>query len=328
MSICQLVMKALVLKGKGQSLQYSDISDPQPNEGEVIVQVKTAALNRRDYFITQGLYPGIIFPCVLGSDGAGTCEGREVMINPNNNWGDNSHFQSKQYHILGLPKPGTLAEFVAVGADRLVDKPAHLTWEQAAALPLAGMTAYRALFTKGRVQAGDQVLVTGIGGGVALFLLQFAIAVGATVFVTSGSSEKIARAMEMGAVGGVNYRDDNWHQQLITQAGGFDVILDSAGGASFVPLPKLCNPGGRIVIYGGTLGKIPEVSPQIIFWKQLSILGSTMATDAEFVAMVNFVGQHQIVPVVDSVFDLKNGNAAFEKLAQSDQFGKIVIKIS
>ncbi|MDX1940625.1 MAG: zinc-binding dehydrogenase [Saprospiraceae bacterium] len=321
-------MKALVLESKNQAIQYKDVPDPQPSEGQVIVQLKSAALNRRDYFITQGLYPNIIFPCILGSDGAGLYNNREIIINPNNNWGDNTHFQSKEYHILGLPKQGTLAKYIAIGEDRLVDKPVHLTWEQAAALPLAGMTAYRALFTKGQVKAGDRVLITGIGGGVALFAMQFAIAAGAKVFVTSGTVEKITKAMEMGAAGGVNYNDKNWNQQLVEQAGSFDIILDSAGGESFVPLPKLCNPGGRIVIYGGTLGKIPEISPQIIFWRQLSILGTTMATDAEFKDMIHFVNEYKILPVVDSVFDLKHGNAAFEKLAQSDQFGKIVININ
>jgi len=321
------MMKALVLEGKNQALQYKDVENVQPAEREVIVQLKAAALNRRDYFITQGLYPNIKFPCILGSDGAGLYNNREVIINPNNNWGNNSNFQSKEYHILGLPKQGTLAEFVAVNPDRLIDKPSHLTWEQAAALPLAGMTAYRALFTKGQMRPDDKVLITGIGGGVALFAMQFAIASGAKVFVTSGSSEKIAKALEMGAAGGVNYRDDNWSQELAARAGGFDVILDSAGGESFIPLPKLCNPGGRIVIYGGTLGKIPEISPQIVFWRQLSILGSTMATDSEFKDMIHFVNKNKIIPVVDSIYDIKNGNAAFEKLAQSDQFGKIVINI-
>ncbi|MBK7871422.1 MAG: zinc-binding dehydrogenase [Saprospiraceae bacterium] len=321
-------MKALVLEGKNQSSIYKNVEDVQVAEGEVIVQIKAAALNRRDYFITQGLYPSIKFPCILGSDGAGLYNNREIIINPNHNWGNNSTFQSKEYHILGLPKQGTLAERIAVNPDRLVDKPSHLTWEQAAALPLAGMTAYRALFTKGQIQAGDKVLITGIGGGVALFAMQFAIAAGAKVFVTSGSSEKIAKAIEMGAAGGVNYNDKNWNQQLVEQAGSFDIILDSAGGESFVPLPKLCNPGGRIVIYGGTLGKIPEISPQIIFWRQLSILGSTMATDSEFKDMIHFVNKNKIIPVVDSIYDIKDGNAAFEKLAQSNQFGKIVITIN
>jgi len=320
-------MKALVLEAIKTPLKYKDLPEPEPESDEVLVQLKAAALNRRDYFITQGLYPNIKLPIILGSDGAGTHEGREVIINPNIKWGDDPAFQSKEYRILGLPKDGTFAEAVAVERRKLADKPSHLTWEQAAALPLAGMTAYRALFTKGGLKAGHHVLITGVGGGVAQFALQFAVAAGASVFVTSGSKEKIAKAMELGAEGGANYREEGWDKKLAEQATGFDIIIDSAGGEGFPPLLKLCYPGARIVIYGGTLGKISHVSPQIIFWKQLSILGSTMATDEEFHAMVKFVNQHQIVPAVDSVFPLADGNQAIEKIAKSEQFGKVVLSI-
>lgn len=320
-------MKALILRGKDQLLEYADVPSPKPKSGEVIVQLKAAALNRRDYFITKGLYPGIVFPIIMGSDGAGICEGREVLINPNIKWGENPEYQSDEYHILGLPKNGTFAEYVAVEAEKIMDKPKHLSWEQAAALPLAGMTAYRALFTKGGLRPEQHVLITGVGGGVAQFALQFAVAAGAKVFVTSGSEEKIAKAMELGAAGAANYREAGWDKKLAKEATGFDIIIDSAGGESFPPLLKLCYPGARIVIYGGTMGKISHVSPQIIFWKQLSILGSTMATDEEFIAMVNFVDKHKIAPAVDSIFPLAEGNKALEKIAKSEQFGKVVLKI-
>lgn len=320
-------MKALILEGKNQTIQYKDMPNPEPGQGEVVVQLKAAALNRRDVFITQGLYPGIKFPIILGSDGAGLYNNREVIINPNNDWGDKPEYQSKKYHILGLPQNGTFAEQVVVNEDRLVDKPNHLSWEQAAALPLAGMTAYRALFTKGKLQKGDDLLITGIGGGVAQFVLQFAVAIGANVYVTSSSDEKIERAKELGAKGGANYRKDNWNEQLSEQAGSFDVIVDSAGGSGFTPLLKLCKPGARVVIYGGTRGKVPEISPQIIFWKQISILGTTMSTDGEFKDMIDFVNKHQIIPIIDSVYDIKDGAEAFQRMSNSDQFGKIVIRI-
>jgi NADPH:quinone reductase-like Zn-dependent oxidoreductase len=318
-------MKALVLHAIHEQPRYVDYADPMPAPGEVLVQVRAAALNRRDYFITQGLYPGIVLPIILGSDGAGVCEGRDVIINPNINWGDNAAVQSKHYNILGLPKNGAFAEQVAVAADRLHDKPAHLDWAQAAALPLAGMTAWRALFTKGQVQPGHHVLVTGAGGGVALFAIQFALAAGAQVFVTTGSHEKLERAKQLGASGGAIYRDSDWDRQLAAQCAGFDVVIDSAGGPGFPSLLKLCNPGARVVIYGGTVGKIPDVSPQLIFWKQLAILGSTMANDTEFKAMLEFVNLHHIVPIVDSVFDLADGAKAFKRLAANTQFGKIVL---
>lgn len=320
-------MKALVLEGRNQAVKYKEVPNPEPGHGEVAVQIKAAALNRRDVFITQGLYPGITFPIILGSDGAGLYNNREVIINPNNDWGANDAFQSKKYHILGLPKNGTFAEQLIVNEDRLVNKPKHLSWEQAAALPLAGMTAYRALFTKGKLESGHDVLVTGIGGGVAQFVLQFATAAGANVYVTSGSDDKIERARALGAKGGANYKKEDWDKQLGEQAGAFDIIVDSAGGSGFTPLLKLCKPGARIVVYGGTLGKIPEISPQIIFWKQISILGTTMSTDEEFKDMVEFVNKHQIVPIVDSVYDIKDGAEAFERMANSDQFGKIIIRM-
>ncbi len=320
-------MKALVLTKKGASLQYSHVVDPKVGEGEVVIKLRTAALNHRDVFITQGLYPGVIFPCVLGSDGAGTYQDREVIINPNVNWGDHDHFQSKKYHILGAQQQGTFAQYIAVPMAKLAKKPVHLTWEQAAALPLAGMTAYRALFTKGQIKAGEKLLITGIGGGVALFVMQFALAAGAEVFVTSGSFEKLEKATVLGASGGVNYMEADWDKHLLQQTEGFDLIIDSAGGAGFTALPKLCKSGGRIVLYGGTQGKIPDLSPQPIFWKQLSIHGSTMATDEEFHKMVAFVNEYQIIPIVDSIYDIKDASVAFEKMNKGHQFGKIVFTI-
>lgn len=320
-------MKALVLTEPNAPLQYTDFADPKAGEGEVVIKLKYAALNHRDVFITKGLYPGVVFPCVMGADGVGTYQDREVIINPNNNWGNNIHFQSKQYHILGAQKPGTFAQYISIATSKLADKPEHLTWEQAAALPLAGMTAYRALFTKAQIQAGENVLITGIGGGVALFLLQFAIAAGAKVFVTSSSFEKMEKAVAMGASGAANYGEANWDKTLLQQTDGFDVVLDGTGGASFAPLLKLCRPGARVVIYGGTLGKIPDLSPQLIFWKQLSIHGSTMATDEEFTNMIHFINKYQIVPIVDSIFDIDHALPAFERMDRGQQFGKIILRI-
>lgn len=320
-------MKALTIPEKGAALHYTDVLDPKAGEGEVVIKLKTAALNHRDVFITQSLYPGVVYPCILGSDGAGTYQDREVIINPNNDWGDNINFQSKSYHILGAKKAGTFAQYIAVETSKLADKPAHLSWEQAAALPLAGMTAYRALFTKAQVKAGDSILITGIGGGVALFILQFALAIGARVYVTSGSDDKLEKALQLGASGAVNYKNENWDKILLEQCNGFDVILDSAGGSGFALLPKLCNPGAKIITYGGTLGKIPDLSPQPIFWKQLSILGSTMATNEEFHKMIHFVNEYQIVPIIDAVYNLKDAPTAFEKMNKGQQFGKIVFTI-
>ncbi len=320
-------MRALVLEGKDTPLTVKDWPDPQPKENEVVVDIKAAAFNRRDFFITQELYPGIRYPGILGSDGAGTIDGREVLINPNIGWGDNPNCQSKSYTILGMPTFGTMAEKVAVGADRIIDKPAHLSWEEAAAIPLGGLTAYRATFTRGAMKSSDTVLINGVGGGVATFALQFALAIGAKVFVTSGSQEKIDKAVALGAAGGVSYKKEDWWKDMMEQSGPIDLIIDSAGGPGFNNLIRLCNNAARIVMYGGTLGSIPKLSPQRIFWKQLSILGSTMGNDQEFVDMVQFIDEHKIKPAVDRVYSLEEAPKAMEQMKNSTQFGKLVVKI-
>jgi NADPH:quinone reductase-like Zn-dependent oxidoreductase len=206
--------------------------------------------------------------------------------------------------------------------------PAHLSYEQGAALPLAGLTGYRAAFTRAQVQAGERVLVTGIGGGVALVTAQLCAARGAEVWVTSGSDDKLARAQALGLRGGANYNADSWVKDLLRQAGGpFDVIIDSAAGAAFNSLLDAAASGGRIVFYGGTLGAIPQLPPAKVFWKQLSILGSTMGTGQDFDDMLALVGEHRIVPVVDEVFALAQGEAALRRLERGQQFGKVVLQI-
>jgi NADPH:quinone reductase-like Zn-dependent oxidoreductase len=207
------------------------------------------------------------------------------------------------------------------------DIPEHLNFTEAAALPVAGVTAYRALYVRGAVEPGNRILITGTGGGVALLAVQFAIASGHEVYVTSGSDEKIQAAMKLGAVGGVNYKSDDWAKSLRKQAGGFDVIVDSAGGAAFGQLPKLCNPGGRIVIYGGSLGHIEKLSPQVIFWRQISVLGTSMGSPNDFSNMINFVDEHKIKPVIDSMYDFEQANEALARLAAGDQFGKVTLSI-
>lgn len=321
-------MKALVLKELYQSIDYQEVELPMPAPGEAAVRLHAAALNRRDWWITQGQYSKIQLPVILGSDGAGEYRGKAVVINPSLDWGDDPRFQGKSFRILGLPENGTFAEYVRAPRRNLAPMPAHLSWEQAAALPLAGLTAYRVLFTRCRLRAGERVLISGVGGGVALTAMQFALAAGAEVFVTSGSAEKMEKAVTLGAKGGVNYRETGWDKRLKETAGGFDVIIDSAGGDGFAAFPGLCNPGARIGVYGGSLGKINGLSPQILYWKQISILGSTMGTHAEFRKMLAFVEKHKIVPVIDSVFPLEQGNAALERMGKSGQFGKIVLRIA
>src|SRR3712207_4759258 len=206
-------MKAIRLQDLDgpDSLNYEDVPEPEPSPGETIVRLHAAALNRRDVFATYGQYPGVradILPCVLGSDGSGEvvargegadgpAEGAEVVINPALYWGDDPRKPGKEYRILGLPDDGTFAEFVKVPTDSVFPKPSHLSHEEAAAIPLAALTAYRALVTRGEVKEGETVVVPGIGSGVATFVVQMAAALGARVFVTSGSDEKIEKAKEL-----------------------------------------------------------------------------------------------------------------------------------
>ena len=331
-------MKAAFIEAINQSVVVRETDKPIPGNGEVVVKVKAAALNHRDVYIQQGLYAKIKLSVIPGSDGAGIVTdigegvkkqlvGEEVIINPGLNWGDNDHFQSKDFKILGMPDNGTLAEYVKVPADAVFPKPAHLDFTAAAALPLAGVTAYRAAIVRGHIKKGHKVLITGIGGGVAQMALLFAMAAGAEVYVTSSEAGKIEKARDFGAKGGANYKEVNWSKKLTDTAGRFNVIIDGAGGPGFASLVEIADYAGRIVMYGGTAGNIEKLSPQRIFWKQLQIIGSTMGTPAEFAAMTQFVNQHRINPFIDKVFPLDETEEAFKRMDEGKQFGKIIVKI-
>ncbi|MCC6726518.1 MAG: zinc-binding dehydrogenase [Saprospiraceae bacterium] len=320
-------MKALVLEEKNQLPRYTEREVPALAQDGVWVEIKAASLNHRDVWIMKGQYAGLKYPVIPGSDGAGFFEGKEVILQPGSGWGSDKKFQANSYQILGLPSDGTFSERVQVQRSQIFPKPPHLSMEEAAALPLAGLTAYRVLFSRCNAQAKEKLLVTGAGGGVALFCIQFALKAGLEVYVTSGEDSKIDKVKAMGVQGGANYKSGDWVGELKRQSGGFDLIIDGAGGPDFANLIKLANPGARIGIYGGTNGAVPNFSLQPVFWKQLSILGSTMGSEQDFADMLAFVNAHQIVPVLDSVFDLADGAKAFERMEHGQQFGKIVLKM-
>jgi NADPH:quinone reductase-like Zn-dependent oxidoreductase len=250
------------------------------------------------------------------------------VINPSLDWGEDARAQGPRYRILGLPENGTYAERVAVPAANLFPRPAALSWTQAAAVPLAGLTAYRALVTRARVAPGETVVVTGVGGGVATFALLFARHFGARVFVTSGSDDKIARAVELGAAGGVNYHHEGWGKALQALCdGGPDVLIDSAGRDALPTLIDVARPGARIVTFGATTGSPTMVEVRRIFWKQISLLGSTMGTPEEFGAMLALFEGGTLTPVVDRVFPLADTAQAHARMDQAGQFGKIVLNV-
>jgi len=323
-------------------LRYEDVPYPEPGPGEVVVRLSHAALNRRDLFATHSQYPGAkpeALPVVLGSDGAGVVaakgestdgpeEGAEVVINPALGWGDDPEAPGKEYRILGLPEDGTFAEMVKVPAENVLTKPAHLSPKEAAALPLAGLTAYRALFARGGLKAGETVLVPGVGGGVATFLVQMAAAAGARVFVTSGSDEKIEAAKGLGAEGGVNYRSEGWSKELKGMAGPVDLSMDSVGGETFGALVSLARPGGRIVSFGATAGPVDRLVLPRIFLKHLTVLGTAMGTPEEFGAMLRFYEDHDLRPTIGARFPLEETAAALRHMEEGAGMGKIVLEIT
>ena len=320
-------MKALVLAREKHPLVYQDVPEPQPGDGRSLVSLRAAALNRRDYWITQGMYPGVSTPCILGSDGSGVAGDRDVIICPGIAWGDSQRAQQAGFRILGMPDDGTFAESVAVPTVLLHDKPSHLSWHEAAALPLAGLTAYRALVVQAGLQPGQMILISGAGGGVAVFAVQFAVALGANVFVTSSSDEKIGRAMELGAAAGANYRTDGWTKEFRKRYGSMDVVIDSAGGEGYNDLLGLLRPGGRIVSYGVTAGSPGKLDMFRVFWNQLHIVGSTMGSPDDFTAMLQFVNEHRLHPVVDRVVPLAHGSELIASMGGMSQFGKLVLDI-
>jgi zinc-binding alcohol dehydrogenase/oxidoreductase len=330
-------MRALQLTAVNQ-LAVTDVHDPIPAAGEVLVAVKAAALNHRDVWIKTGQYAGLKFPSIPGSDGAGVVIaaggpeheswiGRDVIINPCFGWGSSEHAQDPKFTILGLPRDGTLAQKIAVPVGQLSPRPAHLSWEEAAALPLTGLTAYRAVFSRAGLKPSDRVLITGIGGGAAVFALQFALLIGAEVWVTSSSPEKISRAVALGAKGGFDYTKPEWPAEAAKVTGGFDVIVDSAGGDGFEKLLDLSAPGARVVFFGATRGN-PSVLPmRKVFWRQISLLGTTMGSPADWRAMVDFTALHHLKPIVSEVFSFARVADAFALMERGGQFGKIVVRM-
>jgi len=333
-------MKALLLVDEKQdTIRLSDVPIPKYDDNEVLIKIKSAALNHRDEWCRELKYPGIKYGVVLGSDGCGVVEkvgknvdtkwlNKEVVINPNINWGNNLTAQSEDYQILGMPTNGTFAEYISVPVHRIFEKPTHLSSDEAAALPLGGLTAYRAVFNKGKIEERMKVFVSGIGGGVAQFVFQFCKSIGAKVCTNSGSPEKIERAMALGVAACYNYNDEHWVKNAIAESGKFDVIIDSAGGNNINHYLKMITRGGKIVHYGSTTGMPQNFDIFTLFYSQASINGSTMGNDEEFRLMIDFVNQHKIKPIIDSVRPFAHIISAFDEMKAGKQFGKLVVKMS
>src|ERR1700680_4023527 len=301
--------------GATEKLHVEEIERPVLGAGEILVKIKRAAFNRRDVFITQGLYPGITVPVTPGSDGCGEVAadgsgggdppiGTPVVINPEIGWDDDPSTLTANARIVGMPADGTFAEYVVVPAQNVNRKPANLIDDEAAAIPLGGMTAYRATFTRGQISKDDVVLIPGVGSGVQTFVLLYAVHVGAKTIVTSGSDEKLARKLA---------------------GGGPTLVVDCNGGEVLARCLDIARLGARVAIYGGTNGD-SKIRPYSIFWKHLSVLGSSMGSPADFAAMLKLF-EAGLKPVIDHVYPMDDVAGAAERVLKGEQMGKVVLAI-
>lgn len=331
-------MKAAVLDQSDFSMHIEEVAIPELKADEVLIKIKAASLNHHELWPMTEKNLHSNFPIIPGSDGAGDvvdvgaeCDKswlhKKVVINPSLNWGGSRHIYGNSFEILGYPKNGTFAEYVAIEEKYVYEIPSHLTYEEAATVPLAGLTAYRALFTKGQLNRKSKILITGIGGGVAQWALFFALKMDVQVYVTSGQDDKIQKAITAGATGGANYKNENWKKELTELAGDFDLILDGAAGHGFEILLHLVKAGGKIINFGRTAGFIPAFNPKLLFLKQVNIIGTTMGSDDEFRSMLYYVLYHRLHPVIDSVFQFDQVQTAFERMKNAEHFGKIVLRM-
>ena len=328
-------MKALILN-EDSSLSLKEVAIPKLGNGEVLIKLQASALNHREIWIQKGLYPGMTLPCILGADGTGIVTkvgedvdsrwiDQEVMIYPAYDWGTSNKAPSRKFRVLGMPDPGTIAEYIKVPESSLIKKPSYLSWSEAAAVPVAGLTAWRALVRHGEINSNSKVLITGIGGGVAQAGLGLAKAFGSEIYVTSSSQEKINQAILSGAKGGVNYKDEDWHLQLKKLSEGIDIVLDSSPSPILDNYFRFLNYGGRIVAYGSTGAPKTTISISKFFLRHIQFIGTAMGTPQEFEDLLSFMDIHKIKPLVDSEFTLENAVDAMEALKEGKQVGKIVI---
>lgn len=332
-------MKAVRLHeiGGPEKLKVDEIDQPVPEAGEILVRITRAAFNRRDVFITQGLYPGIALPKTLGSDGtgevaalgagvAGPAVGSKVVIDPTLGWGPSERVWQPAARILGMPRDGTFAEYVTVPAANVHPRPRGLTEDEAAAIPLAGLTAYRAAISRGKMTKDDLVLITGVSGGVQTFVLLFAKHLGAKTIVTSSSPAKLERAKALGADVLIDYKaDPEWHKSL-RSVGEPTLVVDSTGGETFGRCLDVAAYGARIVTYGGTAGNA-TIRPYSLFWKQLDVMGTSMGSPSDFAAMLALF-ESGLHPVIDRVFPMGEAVAAAQRMNGAEQFGKVVLAIA
>ncbi|RKQ37310.1 zinc-binding dehydrogenase [Oceanobacillus halophilus] len=326
-------MKAFVLEDGKQNIKEMD--NPIAGEGQVVVSLRAAGLNRRDLYIPnrRGDNKKAL---ILGSDGSGVVEsigervtnfkvGDEVIINPALRWYETTDAPPKQFDILGMPDHGTFAEKIVISEEQLEPKPDYLSWEEAGVLALSALTGYRALVTKGQIKKEDTVFIPGAGSGVATYLIQFAKNIGAKVIVTSRSKEKQENAKKLGADIVLDTNSD-WNQQLADET--IDLVIDSVGGSTFNRSLEVVKKGGRIVTFGSTTEDDIQFNLRKFFYGQYQLFGSTMGSRQELREVLEHMEKYKMHPVVDRSFSLYEAQDALDYLNEGNQFGKIALKIS
>jgi len=340
-------MKALAFNEHGglEKLKYQDVPDPTIGPGEVLVKVRACALNHLDLFVREGL-PGLKVPlpfwsgCDIAGDivevGEGVLTarvGERVAVNPNLTCGRCEYCIRGEdslcvsYGILGEHTYGGLAEYVKVDGRNVVELPEAISYEAVAAFILVNMTAWRMLVSRAKLRAGEDLLILGVGGGVSSAAVQIGKLCGARVWVTSSSDEKLERAKTLGADECINYTKEDWARVVYEKTGkrGLDVVLENVGAATWKGTLRVLAKGGRLVTCGATSGPVGETDIRVVFWKQLSIIGSTMANRREFNEVMTQLFRGTLKPVVDRVYPLKHGAEAERILAEGRQFGKLVL---
>lgn len=327
-------MKAVVQTAYGspEVLQLGDRPAPEARPGWTVVELRAAALNWHDVLVRQGKYSSPL-PHTPGADGAGIdlATGEEVVVLPSLGWGDDESAPGERWEILGDHRPGTYAERVAVPVECVAPKPRGLSWLESAALPLVGLTTYRALFTRARLRAGESLLVLGAGGGVATTAVTLGSAVGARVVVTSSSDAKIAQAQALGAAGGVRYDGeaaDSWPEDAreLARGRGFDVVLDAVG--SWPEAIRALRPGGRLVVLGANRAEQALLDVRPFYFGQYDLLGTTMGSPADFAGLLRLMAELDVhPPVIDRSFPLDRAADAHSYLESGAGFGKVVLEI-
>lgn len=314
--------------GAAEVLRPGEFPDPPARSGWVTVALRASALNWHDVLVRQGGY-GSPLPHVIGADGAGvrTDTGEDVVVLPSLHWGDRDEAPASLWEILGDHTPGTYAELVSVPADCLAPKPRGLSWAEAAALPLAGLTTYRALFTRGRLRSGESMLVVGAGGGIATMAIALAVGAEASVTVTSSSADTIERAVSAGARGGVLHTDADWPEQARVTSPrqvGFDLVLDPVGRWS--ESVRALRPGGRLVVLGANAAQTAPMDVRGFYFGQFDLLGTTMGSGRDFAGLLDMIDRCSVpAPAIDREFGLDEAAQAHQHLEHGRAFGKCVL---